>query len=117
MALVYGMTEDEFWAMNPKRIRPYKKAYEIRLKERDEQSWLQGLYIHQALLSTVGNMFRGKTAKPYSYPDKPFAADKDTSASDRPLTEKERQRQVEALFLSLQVMQSNFNNAQKNEGQ
>ena len=116
-ALVYGMTEAEFWTMNPKRIRPYKKAYEMKLKEKDEESWLQGLYFHQALLASVGNMFRGKGAKPYQYPDKPFTSSSKPVASNKPLSEEERKQQVNNLFLSLKVMQSNFNNEHKNEGQ
>ena len=112
------MTEAEFWTMNPKRIKPYKKAYELKLKENDEQSWLQGMYIQQALLSTVGNMFRGKNSKPFKYPDKPFSLDtKAKASSNKPLTEEERKQQVNNLFLSLKVMQSNFNNEHKNEGQ
>lgn len=102
--------------MNPKRIRPYKKAYEMRLKEKDEQSWLQGLYFHQALLASVGNMFKGKGTKPYKYPDKPFTADKTVEAKNKPLTEAERKQQVDNLFLSLKIMQSNFNNEHRNEG-
>lgn len=116
-ALAYGITEEQFWKMNPKRMAPYKEAYILRLKERDEAYWLQGIYFQQALLATVGNMFKSKSAKPHKYPEHPFTSNKLANKSPNKLTEDERKQQVNNLFLSLKVMQSNFNIEHKNERQ
>ena len=116
-ALVYGITESEFWGMNPKRLKPYKEAYRLELKEKDENAWMQGIYFQQALLATIGNMFRGKNAKAFTYPDKPFSSNGVETKSTKAISEEERKQQVYNLFLSLKVMQSNFNREHRNEGQ
>lgn len=35
--------------------------------------WVQGLYIRDALICTVGNMFSGKTGTKHEYPKEPYA--------------------------------------------
>ena len=36
---------------------------------------LEGMYFAEALLSTVGNMFRGKGQKAFEYPKEPYTLD------------------------------------------
>ena len=57
-ALTWGVDFDLFWNLNPKTIKPFKKAYEQ--SERKEvymmryQSWLSGIYVMSAISSCFG---------------------------------------------------------------
>ncbi len=68
-----GMTYDEFWNQNVDMARAYRKADEMKRKRQNEEMWVQGLYIRDALISTVGNMFSGKGAQKHEYPKEPYA--------------------------------------------
>ena len=59
---------DVFWHLNPKKLKPFEKAYETELEARQTRmnldAWLHGLYIQHAVASVMS-----KSAK---YPQKPF---------------------------------------------
>ena len=67
-----GMSYDEFWNQDVALVRAYRKADELKRRRQNEVLWMQGLYIRDALLSTVGNMFSGKGATPNEYPKEPY---------------------------------------------
>ena len=67
-----GMTYDEFWNQDVAMVRAFRKSYELKRRQQNENLWMQGLYIRDALLSTVGNMFAGKGATPIEYPAEPY---------------------------------------------
>jgi hypothetical protein len=84
-----GMTYEEFWCGPPSLVRAYRKAYDMRRHQRNEELWLQGRYIFEALRCApllVG--FPEKGYKPPSdagYPEMPY-----------PLSEREaREREIE----------------------
>ena len=51
-------------------VRAYREADELRRRKQNEVLWTQGIYIREALLSTVGNMFN-KDNK-FEYPKEPY---------------------------------------------
>lgn len=67
-----GMTYDEFWNQDVAMVRAFRKADEIRRQRQNEMLWMQGIYVRDALLATVGNMFSGKGSKPITYPKEPY---------------------------------------------
>lgn len=67
-----GMTYDEFWNQNVDMVRAYRKADEMKRRRENEILWLQGLYVRDALVCTVGNMFSGKNAQKHEYPKEPY---------------------------------------------
>lgn len=67
-----GMTYDEFWNQNVDMTRAYRKADEFKRRRENEVLWLQGIYVRDALICTVGNMFSGKSAKKQEYPKEPY---------------------------------------------
>lgn len=85
--LSIGMTADEFWNQDCMLVKFYRKANDIRLKRKNEELWLQGMYIYQALISAapIFHAFAKPGTKPAPYLDKPM-----------PLTEKEAKEREEA---------------------
>ena len=55
--LAMGMTWEQFWLDEPKLAIAYRKAENIRKRQKNEALWLAGIYVAEALNSTVGNMF------------------------------------------------------------
>lgn len=59
---------ETFWHLNPRKLKPFEKAYELEIEARQNaknlQAWLDGLYVQNAVASVLS-----KSAK---YPQKPF---------------------------------------------
>lgn len=79
----YGMSFDEFWYGEPIRAKFYREAYEIQVKRKDEEFWMQGMYIYDALcrVSPILHAFSKSGTKPLPYPEKPYFTLLDTNKS------------------------------------
>lgn len=53
------MPYDLFWHLNPKKLKPFADAYEIRLKEKDNLAYYSGIYNLRAFAVTLDNALRG----------------------------------------------------------
>ena len=96
-----GMTYDEFWNQDVAMVRAYRKSYELKRRQQNEALWVQGLYVRDALLSTVGNMFAGKGATPIEYPAEPYSITAEQVAEKE---EAERRRMEERMKADLMAM-------------
>ena len=69
-----GMSYDEFWNQDVALVRAYRKADELRRRRLNEQCWLQGAYIYEALCDAapVFHAFAKKGAKPNPYVKEPY---------------------------------------------
>ena len=73
--LSIGMTPDQYWDGDPMLAKWYRKAEEMRQKRRNEELWLQGMYIYEALcdVSPLLHAFAKRGTKPVPYPDHPYS--------------------------------------------
>lgn len=73
--LSIGMTYEQFWEGDPILAKCYREADEIKAERKNQELWLQGMYIYEALcdVSPVLHAFakRGTKANPYS--ERPYA--------------------------------------------
>lgn len=102
--LAIGVSWERFMESCPYELWAYEKAHEQRLSEQNSLMHLQGHYFVEALRSTVGNMFKKKTAKPYEYPKKPLELGEKTD-----YTEDELQKQRELFVMKFEAMRINYN--------
>ena len=88
----YGMSYDEFWHGDAYRAKFYREAYNIQIKHRDEEFWIQGMYIYDALckVSPILHAFSKSGTKPLPYPDKPYM-----STIKEQMSEEEKQKRIE----------------------
>lgn len=97
-----GVTYWEFWDLNPRiinvMVEAYNKTAKYEIKKQNMLFHLQGHYFADALLATVGNMFRGKGQKAFEYPKEPYTLDTDyeegldfTKDEDKEIALKRRQ--------------------------
>mgnify|MGYP003289384616 CR=1 FL=1 len=70
----YGMTYDEYWYGELYRARFYRDSYLIKIRQKDEELWMQGMYIYEALckVSPILHAFSKKGTKPLQYSEKPY---------------------------------------------
>ena len=70
-----GMSCDEFWNQDVRLVEFYRKAAELRDKRRNQELWLQGMYIYEALCD-ASPLFRFSmkkgTVKPEPYAKEPY---------------------------------------------
>lgn len=81
----WGMTWDEFWYQSIDRLQAYWQANQFSIERRNQELWLQGLYIRSAVASCLDKKFK--------YPDKPQRITEMTEAEQ----EAENKRKVEEL--------------------
>ena len=92
-----GMSYDEFWNQDVSRVKAYRKAYELREKRRNQELWLQGMYVYEALCD-ASPLFRFTMKKgsiqPEPYVKEPYPI---TTAEVREREER-KAREKEARF-------------------
>jgi hypothetical protein len=80
------MTPEQYWDSDPTLTKYYREAEEKRIERRNQEFWLQGMYIYEAIcdVSPILHAFAKKGAKPHPYSDKPYS-----------ITEKQRRQEEE----------------------
>lgn len=73
--LAIGMTPEQYWEGDPALAKYYRKADEIKLERLNQEKWLQGMYIYEAICdaSPILHSFAKKGTKPHPYTDKPYS--------------------------------------------
>ena len=57
--LAIGMSYAEYWEGTPMLAQYYRKAYHIKQDETNNNAWLQGMYIYDAVSTALYNALRG----------------------------------------------------------
>lgn len=80
--LALGMTYEQFYRQDHTLVIAYRKAYELRQKQENENYWLMGAYVYQAIARVAPLLIPFNShPKPEPYLEKPF-----------PLYEKEKDK-------------------------
>lgn len=80
------MTPNEYWDGDASLVRDYRQAEEIREDRRNQELWLQGLYVYEAIINIapILHAFAKKGTKAKPYPAQPY-----------PLNEKAKRKEQE----------------------
>ena len=72
--LSIGMTEEQYWDKDCMLVKYYREAEEMRREKFNQEAWLQGMYIYDAImrLSPILHAFAKKGTKPQPYVDSPY---------------------------------------------
>ena len=99
--LSIGMAPEQYWDGDPSLAKHYRKAHELQRKRANEDLWLQGLYIYEALcdVSPVMNAFAKKGTKPRPYPDRPYSLTSDDRKEERKLKEQREREKAKQYML------------------
>ena len=70
--LAMGMTYEQFWDGDTKAHRIFREAEKIRLQKRNQELWLQGMYIYEALVDITPYLKAFSKGRPKPYPKEPY---------------------------------------------
>lgn len=84
------MSYDEYWNGDNELCKYYHKAEEIRRERRNEELWLQGAYVYEALINVAPALRAFSKSKPQPYRKKPYAI------TQRQQIEEENQKKLDA---------------------
>lgn len=73
--LAIGMSEEQYWDRDSTLVVSYRKAEEIRSNRKNQELWLQGVYVYDALcrVSPLLHAFAKRGVKAAPYPAEPYA--------------------------------------------
>lgn len=105
--LSIGMTYEQYWNEDATLVKYYRKAAELKKERINEELWLQGMYIYEALcdVSPIFHAFAKKGTKPQPYSERPYAITE--SQHRREIEDKERQRIEKGKLFMEALMRSN----------
>ena len=96
-----GMSYDEFWNQDVNMVRAYRKAQELRDQRRNQELWLQGRYVYEALCD-VSPLFRFTmkkgTIKPEPYLDEPYPITVEEVRVRKEREAREKEERLKAAF-------------------
>ena len=104
--MLYGMSYDEYWHGDPWLVVPYREAYLLRQRKRNEEMWIQGLYFCKAVSVAIHNNFDKSSI---DYFKAPLDLYPKTYAEEQEEIRQERLKVVQ----KLSFMSALFNNKQK----
>ena len=67
-----GMSSAEYWEGDCSLTRYYREAYKIKQDEMNNNAWLQGLYIYDAISTALHNAFRDEDTEAKEYANQPY---------------------------------------------
>ena len=100
--LSIGMSAEEYWNGDCELVKYYRKAQELRTHIKNQELWLQGLYVYEALcaVSPVLHAFAQKGTKPLPYPSRPYPLTEKEKEEQERLTQKEKRAKLKAAFIN-----------------
>ena len=100
--LAIGMSSAEYWSGDSSLVRYYRKAYKIKQEEINNNAWLQGMYIYDAVSTALHNALRGKNTKAREYAKQPY------NFGNKEKSELEKAKEVEAEQTKAVAWMENF---------
>jgi len=103
--LHYGMTWEQYWHGDPWMVVHYSRAHDMAIQQRNEELWLQGLYIHDAFAVVLSNAFAAKGSVPKKYLERPL----DIFPKTEEEKEAEEERELRKMVKQLNAWEKAFN--------
>ena len=100
--LAIGMSSTEYWSGDPSLVRYFRKAYKLKQEEFNNNAWLQGMYIFDAVSTALHNALRGKNTKAREYAKQPYEFE------NREKTEQEKAKEVQVAKEEALTWMENF---------
>lgn len=108
----FGMSYHDFWYGPAFMTTFYKDAHKLRLRQQDENNWMLGMYVYEAILdcTPVLHAFSKKGTKPLPYAEKPYLMGKLQEK-----TEAEKEQEIENERLKFKIQMDNWFRATKKQ--
>lgn len=102
------MTEEQYWDRDCLLVKYYRDAEEIRKERLNQELWLQGMYVYDALLraSPILRPFGKKGTKPKPYTEEPYPITQKT-ADDAKRRREEAKSKKGMLYMQTYMAKAN----------
>lgn len=102
------MTPDQYWDGDPLLAKYYRKADELKRQRKNQELWLQGMYIYEALcdVAPILQAFAKRGTKPAPYSDHPYSLTVKEREEEKKLQEK-RERDKARRYMEAQMAKLN----------
>lgn len=70
--LSIGMSYEDYWENDVFIAKSYRRAYDIQKERTNEQLWLQGLYVYQAIMAMTPALRPMSNSAPEKYMEEPL---------------------------------------------
>jgi hypothetical protein len=102
------MTPEQYWDGDPLLAKYYRQADELKQKRKNQEMWLQGMYIYEALcdVAPIFHAFAKKGTKPTPYSDHPYSITAKEREDEKKLQEK-RDREKARRYMEAQMAKIN----------
>ena len=97
--LSIGMSSSEYWDGDSSLPRYFRRAFKMKQERDNELAWLNGLYVYDALMSSLSNFDQNKNNRK-TYAKKPYSFDKEELKKENDDKVKEAQAQAEVWMKS-----------------
>ena len=106
--LSIGMTPEQNWDGDPLLAKYYRRADELNQKRKNQDLWLQGMYIYEALcdVAPILQAFAKRGTKPTPYPDHPYSLTV-KEQEDEKKVQAERDREKAKRYMEAQMAKFN----------
>ncbi len=100
----YGMSYNDFWYGSAFMVTFYREANKLKLKQQDENNWMIGMYVYEAILdcSPILHAFSKKGTKPLPYAEKPYLFNK-LNTQEETKEQEEQKKENERLKFIIQM--------------
>jgi hypothetical protein len=106
------MTSEQYWDGDPTLPKYYRKADELNRRRKNQELWLQGMYIYEALcdVAPIYHAFAKKGTNPFPYPDHPYALTASEREDERKLKEEQdREKAKRYMEAKMAAINKRFN--------
>ena len=57
--LAIGMPYELFWSGDPDLVKTYRSVHQMRMQQKNQEMWAQGIYVHRAFMSVAEKIMQG----------------------------------------------------------
>lgn len=108
--LSIGMSYEQYWNDDCCITKYYRKAFNLQRERMNEQLWLQGLYIYDAILDVAPALRAMGAKQPEKYPNEPYPiTDKEIELRK----EKQAKEHQENIIAKTEALAIQINNSMK----
>lgn len=106
--LSIGMTEEQYWDKDCLLVKYYREAEELRNEKLNQQAWLQGMYIYDALnrVAPILHAFAKKGTKAQPYVEQAYPISK-RSAQEAKENEEKAKAQKGVRYMQAYMVSNN----------
>lgn len=103
------MTYDEFYRQDHTLVIAYRKAHELKRKEENENFWLMGAYVYQAISRVAPLLIPfNKNPKPEPYLNKPFPIFEEKETDEKAEAKAVSDKGLAYMFSQMQKINNKF---------